>query len=589
MALQIWIPFISDNHNQGLTSNQVTAGTCTYTTGGTLGNAATFNGSSTYQRINYHYTKQMTFAIFVKFNNFSIHLLDARDASGNGYQPMYVGQSGVQAGGGSSFPTIDYQFTAGIWYHLCVVETGTKVQLYVNGNFVNEAAHTGIEGDAYLSVGTRYSGANWFNGQVNDLRVYDHALSAKEIKEISKGLVLHYKLNESVGGQTNLVEGKAFSCYNNYGTGMTYTKTDLNETYMGQKVYRWTYTMKNASCVSGFKSGYHSRGVYGGGIYFGTSGSNIPFVYWVYYRPHTSGLTAGGTASNIGGWTEIPREYVGDGWYRVGQYRTNNTSTRYVTDNIFTSLNWPYAGIDSSCTIDFTEMGYLISGATSIVENFVPGNNTVHDVSGYGNDGVGNGTLTPFSPSDRYDVSTYFGSGKYINAGRGGMITDAISVSVHAYMTSWTNYSAGRLASCTEGGGWNFENGNGYLRFPVYAQGYALPTDTVPLSAYTSGWHHFVGTFNGKSKKACFYRDGQFIASASTTGTAITYANNSVFLGGEAAANQTTPSGGDFNGAMSDFRIYGTTLSPEDVLELYHTPASIDNKGNFYCGELKEV
>jgi hypothetical protein len=44
-----------------------------------------------------------------------------------------------------------------------------------------------------------------------------------------------------------------------------------------------------------------------------------------------------------------------------------------------------------------------------------------------------------------------------------------------------------------------------------------------------------------------------------------------------------------FSGKLSDFRIYGTALFNEDILELYKTGATIDNNGNIYTGEYIEV
>ena len=87
----------------------------------------------------------------------------------------------------------------------------------------------------------------------------------------------------------------------------------------------------------------------------------------------------------------------------------------------------------------------------------------------------------------------------------------------------------------------------------------------------------------------CYYRDGNFISSATTGSRPIGYhATNGIFVAAESNTTVSTPTTPYFPGRLSDVRIYATALSPADVLELYHTPASVDNKGNFYCGEFKE-
>jgi len=129
-------------------------------------------------------------------------------------------------------------------------------------------------------------------------------------------LVLHYKLNQPIGLTDAILNQDTYTVYNNYaGSGTTGTLTNLSETFNGHVVRREVMTPNDTS-VNNFKASLGSHGVYG---HRQTFLANTKYVFWIYYRPisHTD-IRAGGTASNIGGWTEIPPVAVGDGWYRVG-------------------------------------------------------------------------------------------------------------------------------------------------------------------------------------------------------------------------------------------------------------------------------
>ena len=78
---------------------------------------------------------------------------------------------------------------------------GTNVKFYVNGELKKTLAQTGQVEDAMddnLITWARrgVSASAIYAAKYNDIRIYDHALSAKEIKEISKGLILHYNFED---------------------------------------------------------------------------------------------------------------------------------------------------------------------------------------------------------------------------------------------------------------------------------------------------------------------------------------------------------------------------------------------------------
>lgn len=71
------------------------------------------------------------------------------------------------------------------------------------------------------------------------------------------------------------------------------------------------------------------------------------------------------------------------------------------------------------------------------------------------------------------------------------------------------------------------------------------------------------------------YINGQLHHTCSFTSYGIHYNTNArLFLGCEASS--ASPSSPYFNGKMSDFRIYATALSAEDILSLYNNEAEID-------------
>ena len=203
--------------------------------------------------------------------------------------------------------------------------------------------------------------------------------------------------------------------------------------------------------------------------------------------------------------------------------------------------------------------------------------NTVYDVSGFGNNGTVTGTLKNEVDSPRYSVSTYFdGTGSnYVTAASLPSETKTISVwvkgalggsqiafadfntqmslglhgtrAVIVHCSSGTNGSTGSrvlLGNNWKTNQWNhfgiIKTGTG--TYTVYLNGVQLVPDSVNY------WTHTANLMIGRRNYASLFWKGQ----------------------------------------ISDFRAYATALSEEDIIELYQTSASIDKNGNMYSYEFVE-
>ena len=76
----------------------------------------------------------------------------------------------------------------GQWYHLVGTYDGSTARLYVNGaeDGANSFTSTGAANSNAVHIGARSdtTGSDQFDGVIDDVRIYDHALSVDEIARL---------------------------------------------------------------------------------------------------------------------------------------------------------------------------------------------------------------------------------------------------------------------------------------------------------------------------------------------------------------------------------------------------------------------
>ena len=266
MSLQVWLPLTGNLNNQGLIEPLIITNTnVTVDNNGQMGKCYSFNGSSSYLRTlcpaaNYVYG-EWSCSCWAKIANITNNMciISSRKATGAGMS-VFILAGKIRFDNGTDSANAQTQFTtlltANVWQHICITQTTTKRLLYINGVLKETitGASTSSNTAQYLLVGASSSGdttptANWLNGSLNDLRIYDHCLTAEEVKSISQGLVIHYPLAKENSEATKNLYSGTFSntCYNGatnkYGYGTTTDIYKTNGVFQGKqctKVYMGT-------------------------------------------------------------------------------------------------------------------------------------------------------------------------------------------------------------------------------------------------------------------------------------------------------------------------------------------------------------
>lgn len=624
MSLQVWLPLNGNLNNQGLNNLQLTINTApTYVDNGKIGKAlsagaVTMSAANAASILN---NQEFSFACWIYVN---------ADAGDTAKRAMLFGTSGMTAPNNRKFSIFQYPtcndlhlswqndtnttFTGGTWSgyfpsykwtHVAITYKNPNGTIYINGE--KKSTFSGVSNSPSFSFDTRLFENCANNGRyLNDYRIYDHALSAKEVEEIAMGLVLHYKLdNNGLGGDNFLTNSSFRTKINNFpSVSSSYTQTfEVIDGYECFHIHSDTLGISSSL-------GWNVKDL----INAYPVGTKFTFSGWIKTDNIVKGTTNyfaslyyGGSYNNNGTST----------WIGEGSRITSNPSSNSAFD--LSGQGWKYCYIVSTFTRnDYTGMSALYylrdfkgdiylrnfklevgdkptSWSPALSDLKIP-NNIIYDSSGYFNQGSIIGSIEISNETPRYNASTYIKSSDpttnsvtgeyYISGDISLMAPTAITISWWAKPENGYGGTINHAMWSTTANG--ISSDYQVSAFNHRDAGFDVnSSDGVHLRLSTSSftkneWHHYAVVYDGQT--AYLYKDGIQQTSIAFSASK-TLGNFTKILIGHSRAGGVHRK---MLGKYSDFRVYCTALTAEQVKELYNTSATIDKNGNLYAREVIE-
>lgn len=587
MSLRVWLPLNGNLNNQGLSDVVLNSGGITYTDG-KIGQAANFSSS---------YIGITNTPITGSIDNFSFCFW-LKTSSPSSTMCLYNGRTSIGGPCGifiisghlrfddGNLHDLTYEIPSDVWEHYTITRNTSNIKLYVNGELIYTTASTAFTCTAtQATIGVSSTntstgnGSNYFIGQLNDYRIYDHCLSPKEVAEIAKGLCLHYPLNNIYNCQSNKYSSPYCDGYMSYIGGFTRTALTDERGYN----YKMTYTGTGNNSWKSLRVPTYSFTV-GKTYYYSVK---IRCNKWtadtLYLRASRSEndwatryIAVCSTSLADGKWHEYyTYQTVNETYDRSGTTVTSNPVLEFYTGACVTD------GFVYDFDFDIKDVQVVESNEYVPFQQGEWNTNVISDCSGFSNDGIKTGSINWNGDTSRYSGSYEFnGTDTSIknnsDAWHGGTINDKT-------ISCWIKPSG---SACGGAGGIMAESASGTI-MSMYNSVWQFANGSSWVNYSNGGitvgeWSHHACTIKDGVIK--IYKNGSLI-STNTNTSILTTLSSSNYV----AVGCDFPGGDEyFNGLISDFRIYATALSDADILELYNTPINIDNKGNLYAYEFIE-
>jgi len=470
-------------------------------------------------------------------------------------------------GNGNASPYVSINssdLSVGQWYHSCIVkyDDGSR-QWYINGEKdLSEGANStciGSVSSSNITIGKGYT-INYVDAIVDDVKIYDHALSEREVKELSKAKVLHYKFDDFVEPTQNLIFNPLFEDTSDW---------SLSTNGTGSFSIKYNHGIVTVPDTGSYYYIYQNL--------VRTTPANQPITLSAYFKNNVVGTASlrlvmfdGGTAP------EQPQSYVildGTGGYIRCEVTAvySGTSDKLRLDILTGDYYSNIDSIDIKVTkIQLEEKDH----ATEFIED-IRDYGVISDCSGQGN----NSYIVP-STTPKWNGSNTVGIGDYEFNGVDNLIKSDKTIMLSN--TSWSVIEwikpsdISDIRSIMSSG--SYDSNTNWLSIYEQKIGIWIHQD-IP----ERGW--YTGTTvlqNGVKYMLTYTYDGNGVYKLYINGilentiTADTQLDSLIFdkLG------TYYPESRWFDGTIYEVQMYSSNLSDDDIMDIYTEKVNMDTNGN---------
>lgn len=590
---------------------------------GKYGNGGNFNGSNSY--VNLSTTTNFptgsgkrTLCAWAKPTSTSFTGWIFASGTTNTGQAMFVGQvsGGTLDGGGYNGDDASQSnfWNAGAWSHVCLTYDGTTARLYGNGLLLQSTAKNWNLVPNVAYIGRQINGGEYWNGQIDDVRVYNRALSPIEVEQLynfAPEPIAYWNFEEGSGTTVNDTSGNGLTASVNSGTSVIAGKygkarqftqdTDKISTSTTSVLNTDLHTISfwinlqatdgNWRQIMAYRSGTdRSPGIW-------VNPSNL-CIHW-RYDPGNTGVSCGGPTGESSYLTQ-------NTWYYLTGVKNGNTFTFYVNGVQAEQVTVANPKTSGTAAIEIGQTGYSAAhmkidevkiynyarNAKQIVSDMNAGHpaggSPVGSAIGYWKFDEGYGGTTNNSGNGGNGLigtitgSTWTNDGKfgkalnfnntYVTVGgdqsKFAFTTDfSLSFWVNIDPDNGTTYKG--LLGKFDGNGWDLGLQNGKVRMTLRGSSVlddtsSPPGNTIPYST----WQHIVIVNTPTSIKR--YQNGILTGTTAGTWTATTN-TTPVVLGNRQNTGGTT----GFTGKLDEVKIYNYALSSSEIKIDYNHGAAL--------------